>query len=65
MFSYFDNICYVGVLMLNKNKKNAAKLKNQNGNLIQDGAESIFYCSHNKPPFLFFGLATKVLFYLL
>jgi hypothetical protein len=28
--------------MLNKNKKIVAKLKNQNGGLIQDGDETIF-----------------------
>jgi hypothetical protein len=34
-----------------KNKNIVAKLKNQNGGLIQYGVEHIFYCSHNKPPF--------------
>jgi hypothetical protein len=38
---------YVAVLMLFKNKDIVAKLKNQNGGLIQDGNENIFYCSHN------------------
>jgi hypothetical protein len=36
--------------MLYKNKNIVAKLKNQNGGLIQDGDESIFYFSNNKPP---------------
>jgi hypothetical protein len=39
------------VLMLYKNKNIVAKLKNQNGGLIQDGNENIFYFSHNKPSF--------------
>jgi hypothetical protein len=50
----------VVVLMIYKNKSNVSKLKNQNGGLIQDGDENIFYFSHNKPPFRFFGLATLI-----
>jgi hypothetical protein len=37
------------------------KLKNQNGGLIQDGDENIFYFSHNKP--LFWFLAWQHWFY--
>jgi hypothetical protein len=33
-----------------KNENIVAKLRIQNGGLIQDGAENIFF-SHNKPPF--------------
>jgi hypothetical protein len=42
---------YVVILMYYKNKNIVAKLKNQNGGLIQDGDENIFYFSHNKPSF--------------
>jgi hypothetical protein len=35
----------------NKNKNINVKLKNQNGGLIQDGDENIFYFPHNKPQF--------------
>jgi hypothetical protein len=35
MFSFFG-------MLINKNKNNVAKLKNQNGGLIQDGDENIF-----------------------
>jgi hypothetical protein len=46
----FHNVfifCYV----YSWNWNNAAKLKNYNGGLIQDGDENIFYGSHNKPIF--------------
>jgi hypothetical protein len=55
---------YVVVLMIYKNKNIVAKLKIQNGGLIQDGYENIFYFSHNKSPFWVFGLTTLILFYL-
>jgi hypothetical protein len=37
--------------MLYKNKNIVAKLKNQNGGLIQDGDENILNFTQNKQPF--------------
>jgi hypothetical protein len=50
--------------MIYKNKNIVGKLKNQNGGLIQDGDENIFYFSRTKPPFIFCGLATLILFFI-
>jgi hypothetical protein len=48
--SYFPMID-IEILALDIFDKIVAKLKNQNGSLILDGDENIFYFSHNKPPF--------------